>query len=127
MGMSRYQVDNMIQEALKEFATALGLDYSACREELDGGKIKFEFLPSDISEELIEIAKETYPGRELIPYYHSMSRMGVHEIKGESVRVPTILGKVEAIASHLGVEFEVTPEKVVAEKVKAKVVKKGKK
>jgi hypothetical protein len=31
----------------------------------------------------------------------------------------TLLGKVNAIAEHLGVEFKVSPEHVVAEKVKA--------
>lgn len=129
-----------LQRALEAFAEDLGLEYSPHREEFDGGKINDKFLPKVNTTVETEVTKETKEKRTVAEYYG----LGGYFHKAWVLPGPkpaleaTLLGKVNAIAEFLGVDFSVTPEHVVAEKVKAvkrpvatktavKVTKKGKK
>lgn len=113
-----------LQEALEAFASALGLDYSPYREELDGGKIKDELLPDvddTLKQELTQETKEK-PCASLygiMEYYYGCN----YYKKPKPEMEATILGKINAIAEHLGIDFEVQPEKVVTTPTRVKAVK----
>lgn len=115
-----------LQEALEAFAEALGLDYSPYREELDGGKIKAELLPKvddTLKRELTQETKEKPRNNmyALMEYYYGFGYNRKSEPKPELEA--TILGKINAIAEHLGIDFEVQPERVVTTPTKVKAVK----
>lgn len=130
--ISRHEAVVLIQDALEDFANNLGLDYSTIRQEIDGGKINKKYLPStSIEEEITKEVKEV-KNKDVFAYYYS------YYGAGEPLRQATVLGKLNALAAHLGVKFEVQPENVTAEKVvakkttavkktKVKTTKKGKK
>lgn len=113
---------NTLNETLEAFAEALGLEWHRYQQVLTG-TIDNKLVGVN-PEELIDIAKDTYPNRTEKQYYCGFGSYGTTVQDGDPVRVPTILGKVEALADHLGVEFEVQPEKVSAEKIKVKKVSK---
>lgn len=113
-----------IQEALEAFAEALGLDYSPFREELDGGTVDEKFLPKqdDLSAEL---TKETKTVQSTENSWHEIYERyyGGFGYKRKTTQEATILGKINAIAEHLGIDFEVQPERVVTTPVRVKAVK----
>lgn len=115
-----------VQEALEEFASLLGLDYSSCREELDGGTIDEKFLPKQKDDLSVELTKETKEKPRdrwsfMEEYYLGFGYRTSRERKPEMEA--TILGKINAIAEHLGIDFEVQPERVVTTPTKVKAVK----
>jgi hypothetical protein len=124
------KIDNYdLQQALESFAEELGLDYSSIREEIDGGKIKKDLLPGcgDLETEVTKDTKKVFTSTEPCLQYGLYGRSYISSRPSNPKQVATLLGKVNAIAEFLGLEFEVSPEKVVAEKVKAVKTKKGKK
>lgn len=117
-----------LQEALGEFAELLGLDYSPYSEELHGGTIKSELLPKvddTLKTELTQETKEKPRDRWSImeEYYLGFGYRSSRERKPQMEA--TILGKINAIAEYLGIDFEVQPEKVVTTPVQVKAVKKA--
>lgn len=112
----RKEIRELIQEALSSYSDELGLEYSSIREEFDDGEIFSKFLPKTQTdtETITKCSSAVYD-----PYLRTWTRYG------QEKKEPTLLGKVNALAEYLGVDFEITPEKVTAEEVK--VVKKGKK
>jgi hypothetical protein len=119
-----------LRNKLEEFAEALGLTYYPCTNRFSG-TLDEEFVPEikehkdSITTEVTQDTKTEYRSTKpkYIPGLYGPSYMNV---PSDPHQVATLLGKVNAIAEFLGLEFEVTPEKVVAEKVKA-TKKKGKK
>lgn len=118
-----------LADTLQAFAEALGLHWYRYSEKL-GGEIKDELLPEsecddEISTEVLEETKVVFKGTKTQLLFDGY-RYRECTSPSDPVQVATLLGKVNAIAEFLGVEFEVSPKKVVAEKVKA-TKKKGKK
>lgn len=121
--MSKKVTHADLKDALEEFAESLGLELKQ-----DGyygnvleGEIDEGLLPTD-NELTTEVTKEVKEVKTLD--YGSRQRFFYPPYK--ITKEATLLGKVNALAEFLGVDFEVSPEKVTAEKVKV-VKKKGKK
>jgi hypothetical protein len=104
-----------LHDILDAFAAALGLSWHRYSQKLSG-RIDKDFVASD--SEVTEVTKEDFDTQLVFNY----GKTEVHKYNHR--KVPTVLGKVNALAEHLGVEFEVKPERTTAEKV---TVKKGKK
>lgn len=125
--ITRSEADDLIRGALENFASELGLDYSTCREEIDGGKVRDKFLPEPNKKLEIEVTKETKDSQQsvvgLYAYINRTWRYG-YDSGDKKPQEATLLGKVNALAEYLGVEFEVQPEKVTTTKVKAVTKKK---
>lgn len=122
--MSRKATHEDVQEALEAFAAELGLDYSTCREELNSSQIDKKFLPKtdDLSVELTQETKQVEKSDTWATLYERYYEGFGY--KKKTTQEATILGKINAIAEHLGVTFEVQPERVVTTPVKVKAVKK---
>lgn len=122
--MSKVTLED-IDKKLESFAEALGLEWLPYSEQLVG-KIDRHMVKEDENVELTAIAKDTHPDKKMTSRYYGFGNYGESVQLGRKVRVPTLKGKIEAIAEHLGLEFVVAPENVLAEKIMVKVDKEKK-
>lgn len=119
--INRAEAIDLISENLEQFAELLGLEFHPYSNRITG-TVKEKFVKgSDLSNELTKETKDvTRNSIDNIFYYYWGK-----DTDDKKEQEATILGKINAIADHLGVTFEVQPEKVVTKPVKVVAVKKA--